>query len=129
MLLMYETLPIMCLDCGKIGHLVRECHEVDFGSVYTSSVEWKYSKLFKAQLASSQHFKPYYCLPSSRKEASTNDSSSGGSYGDDTFQPNLLALVLHIRSSKGRSNDQSRIEEAEKCGEDTQDCEPTEKPN
>lgn len=53
-LLVYERLPMMCLNCGKIGHLARESPEVDFGSVDNSSVEQNYSTWLKAQLVSSK---------------------------------------------------------------------------
>lgn len=34
MLLGYEKLPLICLNCGLVGHVVRECLSVPIGTPY-----------------------------------------------------------------------------------------------
>lgn len=54
MLLVYEKLPNMCLNCGSIGHIIQECLLIPPEVSMSQTKEWKYSKWFEAQQRSLQ---------------------------------------------------------------------------
>lgn len=74
MSLVYEKLPDMCLNCGMIGCVDRECTKIPPRSHSSTISEWKYSKLLRAQVFSNQKTRSSNSPPLKKRDTSKGDS-------------------------------------------------------
>lgn len=98
MLLLYEKLPLMCLNCGMIGHLVHECSTLVMRVLMVNASCWRYSCWFETQrLSAQQPYNHNSPLPKRMSESVDTETSNGGS---DKILEVIKAFAVVLHSSK-----------------------------